>query len=73
MNNNKYQTKLSRYIANLNNLLDEVKQEFPDAEFYLANDMFHLMSGPSHDDNEKPHQERSIACATIYSCGGGDW
>lgn len=67
------QKELSKRVKSLNDLFNEVKKIYPDAEYYLANDSLHLLSGPSHDDNEKPRQERILATSTLFNSGGGDW
>jgi hypothetical protein len=43
------------------------------AVIYLQEDVLHLMTGPSHDDDGRPRQDRSIASEQIPGSGGGGW
>jgi cation transport regulator ChaC len=40
---------------------------------YLANDVLHLMKGPTHDENFRPLQNNVVQSVTIPNAGGGDW
>jgi hypothetical protein len=61
-------------VAGLNELLDDVRKECPEANYYLANDSFHVLSGGSHDDpGAHARQDRSLECVTLRRSSGGDW
>ena len=64
-----------RLVAALNRLREDVAKIHPEARYYLANDMMHLMSGPSHDDTpgEPERQDRIIESSLLHRSGGGDW
>jgi hypothetical protein len=67
-----------RYVAGLNKLIAQVRERYPDAQYYLACSMgarLHLLSGSSHDDdhNARPRQDRIIETETLRWADGGDW
>lgn len=70
--NKKLEDRLKKQCKDLNELLEEAKAKWPDAEFYLTPGYLHLLSGPSHDSDCRSHQERIIATAKIEA-SGGDW
>jgi hypothetical protein len=43
------------------------------AVLYLAEDTLNLMSGPSHDEKDRPRQDRIVAHEWLRGAGGGDW
>lgn len=67
------QFKLKRQVDALNELMDDVRETYPNAEYYLSNDTLNLMSGPSHDGEGKPRRDRILAAVTLIGSGGGDW
>lgn len=62
-----------RSIDTLNRVLDVVRIRHPDASYYLAMSDLHLMSGPSHDEQDGARQDRILATGTLARAGGGDW
>lgn len=67
------QARFLRAVSALNRLLDEVKQDCPEANYYLQENVLILLSGPSHDERERAHPEREISSATLYFSSGGGW
>lgn len=65
--------KFMRLCAGLNKLMDDIHDYCPDAEYYLANDNFHLLKGPSHTGLGLAHRENSVVCRLIRTASGGDW
>ncbi len=65
---------ITRSIANINKQLAIVKEEYPEANFYVAIDNLHLMKGKSHDDMESVgNYENILDSYAIDSCDCGDW
>lgn len=65
---------LRKHVLALNLLLGQVRKDHPQACFYLAGDILHLLSGPSHDGIGSVRKEsRSLASARLRFAGGGDW
>jgi len=64
--------RFKRYAKQLNKLMDEMREYNPHANFYLANDVLHLMRGPSHTGHET-HNEHSVASVIMTGADGGDW
>ena len=67
--------RFRRSVKNLNDMMDELRLIYPNANFYLANDNLHVMKGPSHSEDLRcsPQHENSIAMANLHESGGGDW
>jgi hypothetical protein len=65
--------RMKRHCTAINNILEEVQEEFPDATLYLSGgEVLHLLSGDSHDGDGTAHRDREIASARLYA-SGGDW
>ncbi|RUW56862.1 hypothetical protein [Mesorhizobium sp. M8A.F.Ca.ET.021.01.1.1] len=64
--------KFKKVDKALVDLLAEIQTVFPDATYYTASGGFHLMLGPSHDDNERGMQEL-VALAGRAQIGDGDF
>lgn len=67
--------RFDKAVAELNALLIELREEHPDANYYLAMDDLNVMSGPSHDINYhgSPRQDRVLHSGHMPYSGGGDW
>lgn len=74
---NAQRIRFAEHVRQLNELLMEIREKHPGANYYLANDSLHLLSGPSHDDVAggvcRARQDRSMAVVTLRGSGGGDW
>lgn len=71
----KLKKRMDKAIMELNILLSEVKEEYPNAEWYLNEDTLHLLTDKSHDmgNGDKPMRDRSIAHGLIIDSSGGGW
>jgi len=69
----KLKKRVVEAIMELNLILIDVPEEYPNAEWYLNEDMLHLLTDRSHDiDNKhKAMQDRSIAHGLIINSSGG--
>lgn len=67
------QQKFLKLVQGLNDLLVDIRKKTPNANYYLADDSFHLLSGPSHDDDESLCQDRSMISSYLKYSGGGGW
>ena len=65
--------RFRRAIRTLNDIMEELRLEYPSACYYLANDCMHIMKGPSHDENERMQQGNSLESMYMPGAGGGDW
>lgn len=65
--------KFKRIDKALRDLLAEVRQVFPDAQYYTASGGFHLMLGASHDARAERGQQELIALSGSASIGDGDF
>lgn len=63
----------AKHVAALNALLERVRRDHPDANFYLAGDDLHLLSDESHDADGTARRDRVLASVTLHRSGGGDW
>ena len=62
-------------VKKLNAIMVEMREIYPEANYYLAADSFHIMKGSSHDNDrrESPLHENSLDMVTLWHSGGGDW
>jgi hypothetical protein len=62
-------------IKALNKLMAEIKEKYPDANYYLQEDSMHLMIGKTHSDapGEKAQRENSACAEWLPGSGGGAW
>lgn len=72
-----HRDRIDAAINELNDILDEVGEYLPRANWYLADSTFHLMSGDSHDNRTKGGSLQANVAHTArrnlaYS-GGGGW
>lgn len=68
--------RMNKAVQDLNLILNEVRKEHPNAQWYLDGTWnLHLMKGPPHDDNNGccPLQENTLHSAELINSGGGDW
>jgi len=69
--------KIKRAATLLNSAMREIREVFPDANYYSANDSFDLLLGNSHSDgfDAAMQQQRqvSVGHAHVGSLSGGDW
>ncbi|ARG16343.1 TPA: hypothetical protein JIZ13_03715 [Acinetobacter nosocomialis] len=75
--NPNYAKRFNRLNTALEKLLDEVRESFPDANYYSPNDGMALLLGSSHaDEYGEPPQKELEAVFSSALCGklsGGDW
>jgi len=71
----KLKQRMDKAIMERNLILAEVGDEYPNAEWYLNEDMLHLLTDKSHDmgNGDKAMQDRSIAHGLIINASGGGW
>lgn len=70
---NRLSARLRRHCKAINKVLEEAREEWPDATLYLDGTCnLHLLSGDSHDGNGISRQDRIIATVDL-DAGGGDW
>ncbi len=66
-----------RHVEGLNKLITQVRQRYPEAQYYLACSLgatLNILSGDSHDGPEATAcQERIIESLTLEHADGGDW
>lgn len=67
-----------RHVDGLNKLITQLRERYPEAQYYLACSMgarLHILSGSSHDDdhNARPRQDRIIETQRLKWADGGDW
>lgn len=67
-----------RHVDGLNKLIVQVRERYPEAQYYLACSMgarLHILSGSSHDDDPRAsaRQDRIIETQTLKYADGGDW
>lgn len=68
----KMRAKLNRLDAKIVETLREIREVFPDAEYYTASGGFHLLLGKSHDHRDIAQQQR-MAWFGNAQIGDGDW
>ena len=71
----KHTAKLKRLDARIAAILDEIREVFPDAEYYTASGGFNLLLGSSHSDDRytTPQYQRQAWNGTKAAIGDGDW
>jgi hypothetical protein len=61
-------------VEELNSIMDELRKDYPKANYYLDDDNLNLMKGPSHEGHSaKPKKERVICGLHLKHSGGGGW
>lgn len=75
--NPNFEKRFKRLNTALAKLIDEVREYFPDANYYTPNDAMSLLLGSSHsvEDGQAPQQELVAASSDALSgrLSGGDW
>lgn len=67
-------SRLERIDRSLKKYLDDVREIFPDANFYSANGTVHLLLGESHSGrSHTPSNELSATTMPRIDISGGDW
>lgn len=66
-----------RHVEGLNKLITQLRERYPDAQYYLACSMrasLHIMSGDPHSGSKcDARQDRIIETLTIEYADAGDW
>lgn len=66
--------RFRRLVTALNKLLEDVRRDYPEANYYLQEDNLHILSGPSHEGHRQTAQEhRELISETLRHSGGGGW
>lgn len=70
-----FERRYKRITGNLAKLIKEVRQHFPDANYYSGDSGMTLMLGKSHDQNGNPQPELAAAESVGLSdfLSGGGW
>ncbi len=68
-----FRTRFKRIDTALIKLIDDVREYFPDAQYYTASGGFNLMLGSDHNQNSLDGQQELIALAGNASIGDGDF
>ncbi|MFV5573265.1 hypothetical protein VXQ42_05120 [Acinetobacter baumannii] len=75
--NPNFEKRFKRLNTALAKLLDEVREYFPDANYYSPNDGMVLLLGNSHaKKHDQPAQQELVAAtshALVCKLSGGDW
>lgn len=67
-----YDKKLDRLDKRIRQLLAEIREVFPDAEYYTAGGGFGLVLGCTHEGRDEAQQQRT-AWGGYAEIGDGDW
>lgn len=66
--------KIARACQTLNQVLEEVEEVEPAANYYLdGTGNLNLMCGPTHDGHGASSQQQRIIYSADLRAGGGDW
>ncbi|QNY13556.1 hypothetical protein IC766_15915 [Acinetobacter seifertii] len=72
-----YAKRFKRLNTALAKLLDEVRESFPDANYYSPNDGMVLLLGSSHANNHNQSSQQELVAETSHALvcklSGGDW
>lgn len=72
--NPKHRARFLRLVSAMNKLITDVQEEYPEAQYYLANDCLYILSGDSHEGSAAvPQRDRELVSKTLVTSGGGDW
>jgi len=70
----KHHAKLSKLDKRIADLLNEIREVFPDAQYYTASGGFHLILGDTHDGVYAIAQPQRTGWNGNKACiGDGDW
>lgn len=63
-----------RHTQALCDLLEEIRKDCPEANYYLAMECLCLMDGDSHDEKGRGRLDRIVVSRDLgFPCAGGDW
>lgn len=66
-----------RHVDGLNKLITQLRERYPEAQYYLACSLgarLHIMSGDSHDGPKcEARQDRIIETLQLKHADAGDW
>jgi hypothetical protein len=68
-----YDKKLDRLDKRIAKLLAEIREVFPDAEYYTAGGGFSLVLGCTHEGYKEQAQQQRTAWGGSAEIGDGDW
>lgn len=68
-----YDKKLDRLDKRIRQLLAEIREVFPDAEYYTGGGGFGLVLGCTHEGWGEREQQQRIAWGGHAEIGDGDW
>jgi hypothetical protein len=68
-----YDKKLDRLDKRIAKLLAEIREVFPDAEYYTASGGFNLVLGCTHEGPGEQEQQQRTAWGGSAEIGDGDW
>lgn len=74
--NPRYRRRFQSICRSLSKLMEDIKGDFDDAQYYSANGTVCLMLGSTHTGHELTPQQELIADSInvgILDIGGGDW
>ncbi|HHM2325314.1 TPA: hypothetical protein ACRIP7_001959 [Acinetobacter baumannii] len=72
--NPNFEKQFKKLTKGLEKLMKDIRKNFPDANYYSANDGLLLMLGDSHGDSGSPQQELVAADGGLKSVlSGGDF
>ena len=69
----KHRAKLASLDKRIMKVLAEIKEVFPDAQYYTASGGFTLVLGCTHDDIGAAAQQHRSAWGGFAQIGDGDW
>jgi hypothetical protein len=67
-------TRFRKLARDMAKLLSEIRRYCPEANLYLEDaGNWNLLTGDSHDENDKMRQDRLVTCVYVPHSGGGGW
>ena len=69
----KHRAKLDRLDKRISEVLKEIQDVFPDAQYYTASGGFNLILGCTHEGLDASPQQQRSAWAGQATIGDGDW
>jgi len=69
----KHTAKLNKLDKRIRDLLSEIQEVFPDAQYYTASGGFHLILGDTHEGRGEMPQNHRSAWGGSAAIGDGDW
>lgn len=65
--------KFRTHVRGLNEVLEALRESYPNANYYLALETLYVLSDESHDENGNARQDRILLLEYLRNSGGGDW